>query len=415
MLQAAKPLLVPAAILLLAAILALAKPPGQIVLFIPYLVLPLGAAIALWFNRGRAFFSLISLLLAYVGLRLALDAGAFAVRATLTFAAIFVSLNMLLAAAVPERGVFHFRSYRWLLLLLGELLLAAWVAGAGATPVSGTFWHEVLNHWLLRLAPSPFVGRLLLAMALSVVIARSWEHRTPVDVGIGGALIAVFVAFTWLGGWLPVFLSAAGAILLLAVLQESHRMAFLDELTGLPGRRALEEQLLALGPLYTVAMVDIDHFKKFNDTHGHDVGDQVLKLVAARLAQITGGGRAFRYGGEEFCVLFPESALDQALPHLEELREAIARYQIAVRTQQRRKESRSGPDRRIPEARNSGRPRGAASLSARTANPPQDLSVTISIGVAEPGPGLASPAKVIKAADQALYRAKEAGRNRVSR
>ena len=55
-----------------------------------------------------------------------------------------------------------------------------------------------------------------------------------------------------------------------------------------------------------MAMIDVDHFKKFNDTHGHDIGDQVLKLVAARLAQVEGGGIAYRYGGEEFAVLFPD-------------------------------------------------------------------------------------------------------------
>ena len=72
--------------------------------------------------------------------------------------------------------------------------------------------------------------------------------------------------------------------------------------------------MAGLGPRYVLAMADVDHFKSFNDTHGHDTGDQVLKLVAARLAQVKGGGRAFRYGGEEFTVLFPDRTLDEALP-----------------------------------------------------------------------------------------------------
>ena len=64
-----------------------------------------------------------------------------------------------------------------------------------------------------------------------------------------------------------------------AVAHEAYQMAFRDELTGLPGRRALNEHLQRLGRNYVLAMADIDHFKKFNDTHGHDVGDQVLRLV----------------------------------------------------------------------------------------------------------------------------------------
>jgi PleD family two-component response regulator len=145
-------------------------------------------------------------------------------------------------------------------------------------------------------------------------------------------------------------------------------------------------------------MVDVDHFKRFNDTHGHDVGDQVLRLVATRLAQIDGGGKAFRYGGEEFAVLFPDRRLDEALLHLESMRESIERYRMAVRGVDRPKDPEAG-----------SRMRAAADGPADRA-----LSVTISIGVAQRDPMLTSPGQVLRAADAALYRAKRAGRNRVS-
>jgi diguanylate cyclase (GGDEF)-like protein len=64
-------------------------------------------------------------------------------------------------------------------------------------------------------------------------------------------------------------------------------------------------EMMSLGHRFTIAMLDIDHFKRFNDTYGHAVGDQVLKMVAAKLRQVKGGGRAFRYGGEEFTLVFP--------------------------------------------------------------------------------------------------------------
>lgn len=411
-----KPIAVPLAILLVAAIFAIAGagPDSGPVRYGPYVLLPIAAAIALWFNRGRAFFPLISLLLAYAGLRVALETGAFATRAVFTGAAVFVPLNILIALLARERGVFHFRSYRWLLVLVVEAMLTAWVASAGATPLSGTAWHALLENWLFRPAPTPFVGRLLLALALAVSIARAWEEPSPLEVGIGGSLVAFFLAFTWAGagGALPVFLSAAGAILLVAVLQESHRMAYRDQLTGLPGRRALEEQLLALGPTYTIAMVDVDHFKKFNDTHGHDVGDQVLKLVGSRLAEIGGGGRAYRYGGEEFSVLFADKSVKEVLPHLEKLREAIETYRMAVRTVDRRSGSRSGQDRRAPPAGQHGVV-GSSQRSGESKNV-DGLSVTVSIGVAERNDSLVTARAVIRTADEALYRAKQAGRNLVS-
>ncbi len=365
----------------------------------PYLVLGLGAAISLWFNRGRAFIALASLLLAYGGWRWvgSADGAGFAARAALTAIALFLPLNFLLATLLPERGVFHYRNYRWLLLAGTEVALAAWVASAGQNPLSGTAWQAALDHWLLRPAPVPPLGLLLLAAAFGAAAYRVRPRRAPLEVGMAAALLPVFVACLWwnVPGVPGVFLSAAGAILLVAVLQESHRMAFRDELTGLPSRRALEEALLALGPAYSIAMVDVDHFKKFNDTHGHDVGDQVLRLVAARLAEIGGGGRAYRYGGEEFCVVFPERGLKEALAYLEQLREAIEEYHMVIRGADRPGDADAGRGRR-----------GVHGLE-------QTVSVTVSIGVAERGDWLPSPAEVIRGADEALYRAKGRGRNRV--
>ena len=190
-------------------------------------------------------------------------------------------------------------------------------------------------------------------------------------------------------------------------------MAFRDELTGLPSRRALQEKLVALGPSYTIAMVDVDHFKKFNDTHGHDIGDQVLKLVGARLAQIDGGGKAFRYGGEEFAVLFPDKKVGEALPYLEALRQNIEGYKMSIRTEHhRRSAARKDNDRRT-------KTKSAFSLDHAQAPPlrsnrAEQLSVNVSIGAAQRTDLLDTPQAVIRSADEALYRAKGAGRNRVS-
>jgi GGDEF domain-containing protein len=193
-----------------------------------------------------------------------------------------------------------------------------------------------------------------------------------------------------------VYIAAAALILTIALLQDTFRMAFRDELTGLPSRRDLNERMMGLGRRYTIAMCDVDHFKKFNDTHGHDLGDQVLKMVAAKLAAVGGGGTAFRYGGEEFTVLFPGKDSTHALPHLEALRASIETYKIALRAPDR-------PPKPEPATRRPGTFRDASSVS-----------VTISIGVAESSDRLASTDDVIQAADKALYRAKDKGRNQVS-
>ena len=227
----------------------------------------------------------------------------------------------------------------------------------------------------------------------------------PLDIGIIGALAAFFVAVEWVGnhGVFAGYMSAAGVVLIVAALQESHRLAFTDELTGLPSRRALEERLPALGPVCTIAMADVDHFKQFNDTHGHDIGDQVLKLVAARLAEVGGGGVAYRYGGEEFCLIFDGCSAKEALPHVEACRAAIEDYTMAVRSEARPPDTKSG-----------SRLRGTSEAEA-AGKTQKALSVTASFGVAERSGESRKPHDVIKAADEALYRAKKSGRNRVSK
>jgi PleD family two-component response regulator len=158
--------------------------------------------------------------------------------------------------------------------------------------------------------------------------------------------------------------------------------------------------LLSLGRRYTIAMLDIDHFKKFNDTHGHDIGDEVLRMVAMKIARVGGGGKAYRYGGEEFTVVFAGKTAAQAQPHLEALRASIEEYRMLLRRNPRK--GKGSPGRQARVARGKNNPRHRA------------LAVTVSIGYAERKPELKLPEAVIKAADTALYRAKQQGRNRLA-
>jgi diguanylate cyclase (GGDEF)-like protein len=173
----------------------------------------------------------------------------------------------------------------------------------------------------------------------------------------------------------------------------SYRMAYYDELTGLPGRRALNETLLKLGSQYAVGMVDVDHFKQFNDQFGHDVGDQVLRMVAAKLERVSGGGKAFRHGGEEFAVVFPGQSAEEVLPHLESLRREVQASCFVLRAPDRPKKKPATP--KAPSSRRKA------------------VLVTVSVGVAAWDDQKRKPDHVIKAADLALYRAKAAGRNKV--
>jgi len=162
-------------------------------------------------------------------------------------------------------------------------------------------------------------------------------------------------------------------------------IALRDPLTGLGNRRALQEDLDLLearvtryGHNYCMALLDVDHFKSYNDRYGHQAGDGVLQTVAAQLREKARGGDAlYRYGGEEFLCIFPEQSLASGTQAVERMRVGVERLAIE----------------------HADNPRGV---------------LTVSAGLAMMDPAsIRSVSEVLKAADEALYRAKQLGRNRV--
>ena len=384
----ARPLLAPLTILIGTALLLVAAPslPPSLTAIgpvLPWIAMLTGVGLSVLFNRGRTFIAFLSLLATYVGIELARSAGAqsFPVIAVFTAVTILVPANILFALVYAERGVYQHHNYRWWLIAVAETVMVSWVASAGNNPLSGTAWKDLLNHGLLVAPPTPALGRVMIAAALVAAVWRAWPeppaHKLrPLDIGMASLVVAFFIACEWFSspGAFSAFIAAAAILLLMALMQESHRLAFHDELTGLPGRSALEERLPGLGPVCAMAMIDVDHFKKFNDTHGHATGDQVLRLVAARLALVPGGGTAYRHGGEEFAVLFPGRSVDEVYGALEELHAAIEGYRMKVRSDDRPRDSDSGSQRR----------------NDRDSSQYKVLSVTVSIGVAQREIGVAS-------------------------
>jgi len=364
-------------------------------------VLALGGIVSLVFRRGRIVFALLTLALAYLSYGLLVHDGLAGFRAHTVNAAlgVFVPVNLALLCVLPERGTFNIHGLQRLGVIAAEVMFTLWVVTAPATRI--TAWANAPFYDTTLFAASPIrqLGLVVLTLGFAVSLAAWLIKRVPIDLAFAGGIVACGLAMHRIGvpDAFAVYIAAAALIFTIALLQDTFRMAFRDDLTGLPSRRNLNERMMGLGRRYVIAMVDVDHFKKFNDTYGHDLGDQVLKMVAMKLAAVEGGGTAYRYGGEEFTVLFPGRDIAPVMPHLEALRAAIEGYKIARRAPDR-------PDKPEPDTRKRGAFREADSVS-----------VTISIGVAERNDKLATPADVIKAADKALYRAKSKGRNQVSR
>jgi diguanylate cyclase (GGDEF)-like protein len=158
-----------------------------------------------------------------------------------------------------------------------------------------------------------------------------------------------------------------------------------DPLTGLANRRALDEDLEELearvgryGHRYCIAVLDVDHFKSYNDSYGHQAGDRILQTISAALKDhARTGDRLYRYGGEEFLCIFPEQSLATGAKAIQRMRAGLERLAIPH-----------------PQS-----PFGVLTFSA-------------GLATLEPGDSRSS-SEVLKKADEALYRAKQLGRNRV--
>lgn len=366
----------------------------------PLIAMALAGTLALAFNRGRVVFAVVSLAAAFAAYRLNLMHGLVAFPERTVFAAIclFVPLNLATLSVLRERGVFTFFGVRRLGSIGLQAALTAWVVSTQSTHITEWAYRPLFESLPLTVVLVPQLGLALVAAALVTTVGGAVIRRSAIDAGLAGALMCFALAceVILVPHYFEVYVTAAAATLCAVVVQDTYRLAFRDELTGLPSRRALNERLLTLGPHFTLAMVDIDHFKRFNDAHGHELGDQVLRMVGTKLARIGAGGRAYRYGGEEFIVLFPGKGLHDARPHLEALRNAIYSHPVVVRAQDR-------PVQALVPA--------PTSASARTDT---SVSVTVSIGIVECNARLGTPAEMLRAADKALYRAKQKGRDRIS-
>jgi diguanylate cyclase (GGDEF)-like protein len=347
--------------------------------------------LALRFRRSRL--AIAALLLALVNLLMRSQLGTEPwAHPGFALLAVALPLNLGVLAFLRDRPLMHARS----LVHIGIILVQPWlVVGllylgnqAPALPTTATpAWLEILStpqtpllafliavvFTLLALAlrKGAFEGSLLWVLAASGLVVFRAE-------GVGQATL---------------LLTAAQLALLVGLVEDSYRLAFHDELTGLPSRRALNEAMRSLSGDFALAMVDVDHFKKFNDRYGHDAGDQALKMVAEELSRVGGGGRAYRYGGEEFSVVFTGKSPDHARQPLEDLRSAIEAKRFAVRAQTR--------------------PRRKPKRNRKPQDAVQHVTITVSMGVAGPTSRRPTPDDVLKAADKALYKAKKGGRNRL--
>jgi len=310
-------------------------------------------------------------------------------------------VNLAVFGIQKNRGVFsQFGAISFLILLIEILLVLVTIRYQFNLfePILNWRVFEYLPFEIFLLSDTILLTCLLVLIILGIQMFMITGH---LEAALFWSVIPVVTAANWVHEPRIFFVmfSGTGLMICAGILFHSSDLAFRDELTKLPSRRALEQYLLTLGRHYSIAMVDIDHFKNVNDTYGHDVGDQVLKLIASRLEKVR-GAKAFRYGGEEFTLIFPRRDLEEVLPSLERLRKQIKGYKIVLRIPSRII-GKSSKDEKAKRTKGSYNRAGT-----------KTIRVTISIGLASKVVKGQDPADIVTAADTALYRAKKTGRNR---
>ncbi|MDO6705976.1 GGDEF domain-containing protein [Photobacterium sp. 1_MG-2023] len=371
----------------------------EVLLLLPYILLSLVMMLCQPFNQSKTGISAMLMLLAYYLIQQNLQAPLAQSKTGLTYIllSILLPLNLFQLHFIPERRLFS----RFGLIYLGILGLQlswGWLLIKHVEPDQTTNVWQTYFYTLGDFSPLPLILILMLlaltCASASIILKRNqgYDQATFICLLFSGLTLAQFqqpymssIAFT-----------VASGLLLLNLMSCSHELAFIDPLTGIPGRRAMETELKHLGRTYTLAMLDVDHFKQFNDKYGHKTGDDVLRLVAQFLLNINIKAEVYRYGGEEFTILFKGRRKGQCIEALEELREAIANYPMHIRDV----ESRPLDDLE-----------GKRKRGSRRKN--ETVQITVSIGVADSQED-SRTANVLKVADKALYKAKQQGRNQVA-
>lgn len=303
---------------------------------------------------------------------------------------------------VKERGIFTVKGISRLVLCTALPVVPLFLAMEQSTVNTSWLSITIFPQEISQLLPLSDVTVALYIIVMAIVLLKLLFSPGLLESSffalLSGAGLALYF-FPDMARVEFVFFMALLVVLVL-ILRNSFYLAYRDELTGLAGRRSLREQMDKLPGLYSIAMIDIDHFKKFNDRYGHDAGDQVLKMVADKIARTSGGCKSYRYGGEEFSLVFSGKSVKEALPHLESLRSSITEETFVLRGKSR------------PKSKPAAKKPASGKRSSTTKN---GVKVTVSIGVADNQGSGSTPKEVLKVSDKALYRAKKKGRNRVSK
>lgn len=371
---------------------------------LPYLIFIAALTLAYIFNNNREFMILLLLGVIYwcVSQLIIKPSTILNInqRENLTYYVTFLlPLNYVVFSFLKERGILSRHGLKQLAFVSAQILIIVLLLKYPIVSLNTLFstqFLSILNHSAVYI---PQLSIISFEFSLLVIASLIIHQPSIRQGGFFGSLVFIFLAFLNFDNpdAFTLFYAVAGIIFTSTIILNSYTLAYHDELTGLPSRRALKQYLMSLGPNYSLAMVDVDHFKSVNDTYGHDVGDQVLRRLAGHLREAGGGAKAYRYGGEEFTLVYNNKTAAEAADYANQLRKQIEKDSFSIRnTSSRPKRSSSHKKSKRKNKKRESK---------------KNLKYTVSVGMAEHREHHRTPFDTLKTSDKALYNAKKKGRN----
>jgi len=378
---------------------ALPPEPKNLLIQLPYILLAIALVMSVLANQSKELAISVLLIVIYWVIQQFLQTPLSEEPANQIFGitSIFLPILLLFIVLCPEYG--------WRHPLGAMLVISPLVAlGIGAALLSMDSQWLVNTSNTMAVYESPYSllisanSSIIFLLALISTIVFIIVRNSVIDSCLFGCCVFTFATLAWFNQnhISATLFSFVGLMLVITQIRGLLILGYKDELTQIANRRALQKTAKAIRGDFIVVMADIDHFKKVNDTHGHDMGDDVLKAIASKLWQVELGGRLYRYGGEEFCLVFKNSDIKEVKEEMEKLRKLISEYDMQVRDKKSRpKNSKDGVSKR-----------GATRQKS-------NIRITISMGMAASKKIGGSFNDVMQAADKALYKAKNSGRNQI--
>lgn len=314
--------------------------------------------------------------------------------ATILFVLIgpMLAINFIFVAATQEKGFYNKNGLRHLYLIVIELMVLIWFVNFSPELLLKYLYYPYFVAPLFDTTPMYQSTIILNSIAFLILLANAIVKQKVEMTGYLGAFIAIVLAQHFINSPTTsmMFFAVACLILILAIGLNNFRLSKIDLVTNLPSLRSFKNKLNTLDDRYCIALIDIDEFKEMTDEYGQEICDQILRMIASRSLRLGRKGFPYRYGKEEFALIFYDMQLHEANKYLATLCDSIANEPFLLRSKKR------------PFFK----PHSIVAQPSRS-KISKPVPISVSVGIAEKQPHHTSSFEVLLTAKEALERARE--------